>query len=104
MFKRGKRERTEHLDVFSMPSPVLRPRWGVVVPKHSHTVVDRNRLRRRLRELGRVEVLPRLRNAARDRDVLVRARPEAYGASFDQLKRELTAVTEEMCSERSSSA
>jgi ribonuclease P protein component len=43
--------------------------------------VARNRLKRRLRELSRVHLLP----ADFPADVIVRIRPEAYGASFDEL-------------------
>ena len=95
---RGKRERTSSLDVFSMPSPVARPRFGLVVPKHRHTIVDRNLVKRRLREIGRLEVLPRLREAGVPMDVLVRARREAYGADFDGLKQEIVRVVEGLCS------
>ena len=40
------------------------PRVGIVVPRHQHSAVDRNRLKRRLRELVRLELLPALRDAA----------------------------------------
>jgi ribonuclease P protein component len=43
--------------------------------------VARNRLKRRLRELSRVHLLP----ADLSADVVLRIRPEAYGASFDEL-------------------
>ena len=98
LFRRGKRKRTRHLDVFVSASPVSHPRWGVVVPKHKQTIVRRNRLKRRLREVGRTEVLPRLRTAGVDIDFMVRARPEAYAAEFDALRDELIAVVEELCS------
>lgn len=98
LFRRGKRKRTRHLDVFVSASPVSHPRWGVVVPKHKQTIVKRNRLKRRLRELGRTEVLPRLRAAGLDVDFMVRARPEAYAAGFDALREELVCVAEELCS------
>jgi ribonuclease P protein component len=98
LFRRGKRKRTRHLDVFVSASPVSRSRWGVVVPKHKQKIVRRNLVKRRLREIGRREVLPRLDAAGRDLDLLVRARPEAYQASFEELRGELTALTEELCS------
>lgn len=100
---RGKRTRTSHLDVFHAASPVSRPRWGAVVPKHRHDIVERNLLKRRLREIGRREVLPRLRAAGRMLDVMVRARPQAYGASFPALRDEIIAVTEALCSRGCSS-
>lgn len=87
--KRGKRGRTGHLDLFFQASPESFPRLGLVVPKHRHTIVERNLVKRRLREIGRVEVLPRLRSAGRPLDVLIRARKEAYQASFATLHDEL---------------
>ena len=56
-------------------------RVAIVVPKHGHTAVRRNRLKRQLRELARREVLPR----PASRDVLFRARREAYGVAFAEL-------------------
>jgi ribonuclease P protein component len=55
------------------------------VPKHQHTAVDRNRLKRRVRELVRVELLPALRERA-TADLAIRAQSEAYSASFEQLR------------------
>jgi ribonuclease P protein component len=87
--RRGERERTPYMDVFSSASPSSFPRFGLVVPKYGRRIVDRNRLRRRLRDLGRREVLPRLRNADCGTDVLVRTRPDAYEAGYDRLREEL---------------
>ncbi|MDT8342391.1 MAG: ribonuclease P protein component [Longimicrobiales bacterium] len=95
VMKRGKRRRTEQVDVFFAASPGSFPRLGVVVPKHRHTIVERNLVRRRLREIGRVELLPRLRSAGRSLDVLLRARPEAYGAPFASLREGLVRWAEE---------
>ena len=103
LFERGKRKRTAHLDVFFAASPASRPRLGILVPKHRHTVVERNRLKRRLRELGRTRLLPALRTAERNVDVMVRARREAYEASVDELRKELEGVMELLCSGPSSS-
>ena len=82
------------MDVFDSASPVAYPRVGVVVPKHRHNAVDRNRLKRRLREVLRLEVLPRLADQDAMMDVLVRARREAYNATFEQLHDELTEFVE----------
>ena len=56
-------------------------RIGLVVPRFKHSAVARNRLKRRLRELSRVHLLPTDLSA----DVVLRIRPEAYGATFDEL-------------------
>lgn len=98
LFQRGKRRKTRHLDAFVSPSPVAFPRLGVVVPKHKHTIVERNLVRRRIREIGRTVLLPALRNSGAALDVLVRARREAYDASFSQLRDELATLVEELCS------
>jgi ribonuclease P protein component len=99
LLRRGKRKRTANLDVFFSTSPVLRCRWGLIVPKHRHLIVERNRLKRRLREVGRTEVLPKLWSEGLAVDVLVRARREAYQAGFRELRDELAAITEVLCSQ-----
>lgn len=101
MFQQGKRSRTAHLDVFDSASPFAYPRVGVVVPKHRRTIVERNRLKRRLREVLRREVVPRLHAVGLDTDLLVRARKEAYLATFSQLRDELVTWTEKRCSRAS---
>lgn len=94
LFQRGKRSRTAHLDVFDSASPVAHPRVGLVVPKHRRTAVERNKLKRRLREVLRLEVLPRLRDRNLAVDFLVRARREAYNATYAQLQQELIDLLE----------
>lgn len=102
LLRKGKRKKTSHLDVFFLSSGDQRVRLGLVVPKHRQRVVDRNRVKRRLREAGRREVLPRLRSAGWVGDLLIRARREAYGASYQQLRSELIEMAEELCSGLSS--
>ncbi len=58
---------------------------GWIVPKYKHGSVPRNRLKRRLREVVRVEWLPYLAPC----DVVIRALPPAYAQSFDVLRAEL---------------
>jgi ribonuclease P protein component len=65
---------------------------GVVVPRFKHTAVDRNRLKRRLRELARTRLLPGLPPL----DVVIRPRPEAYGAAFAALERQVERVGREL--------
>lgn len=60
--------------------------------------MQRNRLKRRLKEIARTEVLPRLNGSGCRADLLVRARPEAYDASFSQLRQELVDLEEWICS------
>ena len=101
VFSKGKRSRTRHLDVVFTASPVSHPRLGVIVPKHRHRIVERNRLKRRLREIGRREVLPRLRSTGVVVDLLVRARREAYQVGFEDLRRELVEWVDRTWSEGS---
>ncbi len=96
--RRGKHRRTSHLDVFHVVSPAARPRIGIVVPKHGHTIVERNLLRRRLREIGRTGVLPTLWERGCLKDILFRARPGAYEAGFTELSSEMKGAVEAVCS------
>ena len=57
------------------------------MPKYSHTGVERNLVKRRLRELSRTRLLPALADAPAD--VVMRALPGAYAAPFDALARDV---------------
>lgn len=87
--------------MFVSPSPAAHARLGLVVPKHRRRGVDRNRVKRALREAGRLLLLPTLRERGVALDVLLRARPEAYGAGWDELRTEIAALAEELCSRAS---
>jgi len=52
------------------------------VPRHSHSAVDRNRVKRRIREIVRLDMLPVLPNV----DLVVRALPSAYVAGIAELR------------------
>ena|SRR5690349_13387302 len=69
-------------------------RVGIVVPKHGHSAVRRNQLKRALRELARLVILSalRARSGAPEMDVVMRARPSAYGASHEMLQSEIETV------------
>lgn len=83
----GKRRRLTHLDVLWTDNQAGHPRVGLIVPKFQSTAVARNRLRRRLREVWRRELIQGLPAW----DVVVRAHREAYGADFAALRSELLA-------------
>lgn len=58
---------------------------GVIVPRYSHSAVERNLVKRRLRELARTELLPTMATL----DVVIRAMPKAYVADYDTLRESL---------------
>ena len=82
----GKRLRTKHLEVRILASPLCHPRVGFVVPRYNHSAVDRNRLKRRLREIVRTSILASLPAV----DVVIKTRPSAYNAQFSTLFVELS--------------
>jgi ribonuclease P protein component len=66
-------------------SPHVRLRAGIVVPKYGHTAVERNTVKRRLRELVRTLVLP----LGIPVDLVIWAQRAAYGLSFTRLHEDL---------------
>jgi len=100
LLAKAKRQRTASLDVYVAASSAARSRFGLIVPKHGRRIVDRNLLKRRLREIARREILPSLEGRAHT-DVLVRARTSAYDLEFDALARELKDAVEGLCSRAS---
>ena len=77
----GNRERTPWFDVRTVPSSRVYARVAIVVPRFRKTAVARNRVKRRLRELVRRELLPELT----PQDLVIRATPLAYRATFDAM-------------------
>ena len=67
-----------------------RVRVGVIVPRFSNSAVDRNRVKRRLREIIRSELL---RAPVSAMDIAVRASPLAYAASFEELRGAVVAAS-----------
>ena len=88
MKRAGRRLRTEHLEVRTVASLLSHVRLAVIVGKHRHTVVERNRLRRRLRELARIRLIP----FHSELDVVIRSLPTAYDASFSALTDEIDEI------------
>jgi ribonuclease P protein component len=92
----GRRRRLEHLDMIWMDNQSGHPRMGLIVPKFQSSAVARNRLRRRLREIWRRDIQQQQPAC----DIVIRARREAYGASFDALRTQLIAWRDTMLSGR----
>jgi len=67
------------------------------VPRHQRNAVERNRLKRRLRELVRTILLPHLRTQP-SVDIVIRARREAYGVPIDLLRADVTRVRDRVAS------
>ena len=88
----GRRLRAEHIEVRATDSLLSHARVAVIVGKHGHTIVERNRLRRRLREIVRTNLIPEITRM----DIVVRSFPSAYEASFAQLKSEVQQLTSEL--------
>jgi ribonuclease P protein component len=55
---------------------------AILVPRFKESATARNRVKRRLRELVRRELLA----TGRGEDIVLRATPAAYNASFDELR------------------
>jgi ribonuclease P protein component len=83
--------KTGLLDVRVTASPSSCARVGIIVPKYGHIIVERNRLRRRMREIVRIRMLSALATVP-PADVLLRALPRAYSASFEVLEREINGI------------
>lgn len=88
MLRDGKPFRTKYLSVRMRASDLPHARIGLVVPRFGHSAVERNRVKRRLRESVRLELLP----DARAVDVVIHTSKAAYGLPFRDLKAEVERV------------
>jgi ribonuclease P protein component len=88
----GRRVRMRRLDVAWRPNSQGHARAGIVVPRFGETAVARNRLRRRVREILRRELLHTLPAV----DVVVRAKHGAYTARLAELRVELADAADRM--------
>lgn len=95
----GRCRRGAIVDVFFAPSPSGRSRVGVVTPRHGRGAVARNLVRRRLTEIVRIHVLPTLEARRLELDLVVRAKPPAYDASYRRLRVTLMDSLEAVCGE-----
>ena len=98
--RRGARAKGPFVEVFSIPSCAGRPRIAIIVPKYGHVSVERNRVRRRLLEIARTVWMPVLFERGYEIDLIFRATPPAYDASFKQLHESLTGPLEMICAQQ----
>jgi ribonuclease P protein component len=87
-WEQGRRLRAPHLDLAWRPNRAGHPRSGIIVPRYQFSAVARNRLRRRLREILRRDVLASLAAV----DIVVRAKRSAYAAPFTALRAEIADI------------
>ena len=71
-----------------LDSPLGHVRVGIVVPKFGFSIVRRNQLKRRLRELTRIHLLSKACSC----DLILRAKRETYDMTFDRLREEISLV------------
>ncbi|MBA2291494.1 MAG: ribonuclease P protein component [Gemmatimonadales bacterium] len=83
----GQRARRTHIDISWLAGTAAQPRMGLVVPRFRHTAPERNRLRRRLKEIWRRD----LQHAVPLLDVVIRTRRETYRVPFAALRADLLA-------------
>lgn len=86
--------RARLFDVRRLPSATGSIRVAILVPKYGLTAVRRNRLKRRLRELVRRQLLA----VPVSNDLLIRARRSAYDADFATLRDDLEQVAPQLLS------
>jgi len=93
-FERAKKEgvwvRGSNFDVIFARGLGDTARLGVIVPLYSHNVVERNLLKRRIKEVMRRYVLPEKTGPC---DIVVRARKQAYETDFETIRRELETLS-----------
>lgn len=75
------------MELRAVAGEVEDPRIGIIVPKHSHTAVARNRVKRRLREIVRTEEPGA--ESTKTAAIVIFALPAAYEATFAELRAEL---------------
>ena len=81
----GRRRRTPRLDIAWYPNDTGHPRLGVIVALYGQSAVRRNLLRRRIKDIARRRILPRLAAV----DIVVKSRVAAYDADFEALVQDL---------------
>jgi len=84
--------RARLFDVKRIDSSAGEVRVAIVVPRYGLTAVRRNRLKRRVREIVRLQLLPTRAST----DLLIRARRQAYDAPMNALRDDLATVAAQL--------
>jgi ribonuclease P protein component len=84
VYRKGSVYKGRLFSVHALPNTIGKPRLGLSVSKKVGTSVERNKVRRRLREVFRssAEAL------SGEMDFVISARPAAAGATFEELNEE----------------
>ncbi len=83
----GRRLHTRHFGIILFPAPAGRPRLGLAVTKRLGKAVERNRVRRLLREFFR-----RHRDRLPPEDMIIMAKKGAAALDYHQVEKELSRV------------
>lgn len=82
IYRKGKKNFSKHLTLFSVPSKFKTYRFGISVSKKIGKANIRNKLKRRIKEIVRVEKLPR-----EYQNYIIMAREGAAELDFYELKK-----------------
>ena len=89
--KEGERYQTEHFQVSICPNRLSFPRLGIAVGKRVGKAVERNRLKRIIREVFRLNKAALLPSS----DFVITGKKGAAGLNFSQVAKELKGIIEE---------
>jgi len=90
--RRGRSVRTRYLTIHALANDAGVWRVGLVVPRLGHTAVARNTLKRRLREIARLELL----SLPGGYDVVIRASGPAYSLDYWGLREAVLSALERL--------
>jgi ribonuclease P protein component len=93
VYRNGSVYRGRLFSVHALPNTIGEPRLGLSVSKKVGTAVNRNKVRRRLKEVFRSSA----KRLPGNLDFVISARPAAAGASFEELNEEFSRSVHRFC-------